>query len=209
MIPVMYRRELAKRFVARDEAGARLSSASKEAEKQGMITEPKVASQLAHLHERYKRSEQDLKMFLCHIAANPKWYGECVMWMVDVQGVMEGDVKDFTDPVVSDMATTDPESFKEKLLDAGGSQMKHLNDVLVKKNLRVTDKQISQDNRWVLGCPCTDEEANMLCNLVYEDYADEVEMGIITIRRMPWNIGIVGMTSAAEAREWLRQNPET
>lgn len=208
-IPEDYKRELANRFISRDECAARLNHATKEADAQGLMNDQKVVAQLSHFHERYKRSEQDLKMFLCYIAANPQWYPECVMWMIDIQGMMEGNVEKFKDPAVAEMATSDPESFKETVLNVGGSQMQEIHQYLITNKFRVTDKQLCSDNRWVLGCQCTDEEAKQLCAIIYHHYEDEIEMGVISIRRMPWNLGIIGMTSVAEAREWLRANPET
>lgn len=173
------------------------------------MNDSQMIAQLAHLHEKYRRSEQDLKMFLCNIAANPRWYPECVMWMIDIQGNVEGDMKVFEDPTVAEMATTDPKSFEAKMFEIGGSQMREVWQMLKDNNFKVTDKKLVDDNRWILGSQCVESSADLLCQMVYKLYADEISMGVISIRRMPWNMGIVGITNVAEARLWLRLHPKT
>ena len=209
MIPTTYQRRLAKLLIKRDECGDKLRVSSQEAEVAGISEDPKMLAAIDHLRECYRRAEHDVKMFLCGITANPKWFEEVVMWMVDIQGVTAGDVEQFKDPATKGMATSDPETFRQKLMEVGGSQMQEVADLMSSDGHEITDRTLSRDGRWLLGSPCNEEDSRDLCQMLYERYADEIEMGLIIIRRMPWNMGIQNMTSAAEAREWLRKNPES
>lgn len=207
-VPATYQRELAKLFVKHDDAKVSLDSSTASAKAAGMLGDKNTVAHLAHLHERFRRAGQDLKMFLCNIIANPEWFEEVVLWMVDVQGISEGDISEFAKPEIKALASTDPQSFEHKMFEVGGSQMLEVYNMLREDSFKVTDKNLVDDNRWILGSQCTEEDSRDLCRLMYENYGDEIKMGVISIRRMPWNLGIEGMTSAAEARAWLRKNPE-
>lgn len=145
-------------------------------------------------------------MFLCVLAANPEYWPHLVMWMVDIRGVMSGDIKQFTEPEVKALAASDPAAFKKKMVEVAGSQMEEVFKFISEIGFIPTDRQLSDDNSWVIGTPCTDVDANSLCGLMYRDYAEEIQMGIIEIRKMPWNLGIEGITNAIEAAEWLQKN---
>lgn len=209
MIPQTWKRELANQFIKRNDCKTILDTGTKEATAAGMMGDNAVIAKLAHLHERWKRSEQDFKMFLCNIAANPAWFDDVVIWMVDIQGNMEGDINEFRKPEVAEMASTDPESLKEKMIEVGGTQMREVWGLIKDEGYNLTDRQLVDDNRWFLGCQCCNEDANDLCEMIYGKYAEEIRMGVLSIRRMPWNLGIKRMTSVAEARYWLRKNPES
>ena len=207
-LPESYVRKLADLFVVRHECTENL--ANKRARTEAFnLNDPQWTAQLAHLHERYRRSEQDLKMFLCNIAANPAWYPECVMWMVDIQGFTAGDITQFLDDDVKGMARTHPDEFKEKLLEVGGQQMQEVRHRVEQDGHIVTDQSVNDGGHWLIGVPCIDLQAGSLCKLIHTEYDDEIDMGIITIRRMPWNLGIVGITNVHEAQTWLNSNPKT
>jgi len=96
----------------------------------------------------------------------------------------------------------DPDSFTEK---NGGTIMKNVSDYLISRGYTITDRGGSCCGGHI-GCPCTDEECELLLNLIHIQFKKAIDSGMIFPTISWFRPNLPGFKNEDAIREWIETN---
>jgi hypothetical protein len=130
--------------------------------------QPELRDELNTLQKRYHR-------FMEGVATKPRHMDDLLCWMVDVHGKTNADIEKI---VKSDSI----DQFRESINEQSGSLADLVRAALESWGFTPTDSGCGGCD-WHIGTPCTNVEADQLCNMINIEFPDEIRTERLYMRR--------------------------
>jgi len=155
-----------------------------------------------------------LDKFMCQVAANKDWRDLLTPWMVDISGVAIGPERNRHEKISGGEGSfhiTEEDLFerfdniKDFVSSYGGANFDEMMEFLQDNGFNPTDMGAGARG-WAIGCPCSDSEANKLCDLIHVQFADEIEYGQLQVTKNFWGFRFADLYNECCARLYAEEH---
>ena len=167
---------------------------------------------LGQLISKYKWKYEKL---MCRVATNKEWRDLLTPWMVDISGVAIGPERERQEQELKDGMPFEEvadgilfgryESIQDFVSNYGGANFDEMLKFLRDNGFNPTDMGAGVRG-WDVGCPCGDDEANRLCDLLHENFADEIQYGQLKISKNFWGFRFPDLYNDGYASDYAKEH---